>query len=76
MATVYYTGGKKLTNKELAAMDAELEAAAKLPKVYDPDCPPITEEQAKEFYPVHFKSWEERARAMAADRKLGGAEKK
>jgi hypothetical protein len=42
------------------------DAAAKLPYVYDPDCPPLTEEQLAEFRPANFATWEERARAMEA----------
>ncbi len=30
----------------------EIEAAKKLPFVYDPDCPPLTEEQLKKFHRV------------------------
>jgi len=47
-------------------MKAEIEAAARRPYVYDPDCPLLTEKQLSEFHPVHFDSMEERARAMAA----------
>lgn len=39
----------KLTPEEEAEMKAEIEAAAKMPFVYDPDCPPMTDEQLKEF---------------------------
>ena len=38
-----------LTPKEEAHIKAEIEAAAKMPYVYDPDCPPMTDEQLKEF---------------------------
>jgi len=39
----------KLTPKEEARIKAEVEVAAKMPFVYDPDCPPMTDEQLKEF---------------------------
>jgi len=71
MAIVRYTVGKEYTPEEHAAMKAELEAAAKRPYTYDPDCPLLTEEQLAEFRPVHFSSMEERARAMAAAREAG-----
>jgi hypothetical protein len=63
-------GGQELTPEEHAAIKAELEAAAKLPYVYDPDCPLVTEEQAKEFRPSNFATWEERARFMEAAKAL------
>ena len=66
MAIVRYTAGKELTPERRAAMKAEIEAAAKRPYVYDPDCPLLTEKQLAEFRPVHFNSMEERARSMAA----------
>ncbi|MDR2733457.1 MAG: hypothetical protein LBC99_02290 [Spirochaetota bacterium] len=65
MAIVRFTVGEEPTPEEDAAMEAALEAAAKLPYVYDPDCPPLTEKQLAEFRPVNFASMEERARAMA-----------
>ena len=64
MAIVRYTAGRELTPERRAAMKAEIEAAAKRPYTYDPDCPLLTEEQLSEFRPVHFDSMEERARAM------------
>ena len=45
MAIVRYTAGKELTPERRAEMKAEIEAAARRPYVYDPDCPLITEEQ-------------------------------
>ena len=56
--------GKELTHEEHAAMAARLEAASKLPYVYDPDCPLLTPEQLAEFRPVNFATMEERAQAM------------
>jgi hypothetical protein len=47
-------------------MEAEIEAAAKRPYTYDPDCPLLTEKQLSEFRPVNFSSMEERARYMRA----------
>jgi hypothetical protein len=47
-------------------MEAQVEAAAKRPYTYDPDCPLLTEKQLSEFRPVNFTSMEERARSMAA----------
>jgi len=45
-------------------MKAQVEAAAKRPYKYDPDCPLLTEKQLSEFRPVNFNSMEERAKAM------------
>jgi DNA-binding transcriptional regulator YhcF (GntR family) len=45
-------------------MKAEIEAAARRPYVYDPDCPLLTEEQLAEFRPVNFATMEERAKVM------------
>jgi len=64
MAIVRYTGGKEPASEERAAMQAELDAAARLPYTHDPDCPLLTEEQLAEFRPARFKNMEERARAM------------
>jgi len=47
MATVRYTAGRELTPERRAAMKAEIEAAAKRPYTYDPDCPLLTEETVK-----------------------------
>jgi hypothetical protein len=66
MAIVRYTAGRELTPERLAEMEAEIEAAAKRPYTYDPDCPLLTEKQLSEFRPVNFSSMEERARSMAA----------
>ncbi|AEF83721.1 hypothetical protein TREPR_0107 [Treponema primitia ZAS-2] len=63
---VIYEGGKELTPEQKAAAKAEIEAAAKRPYVYDPDCPLLTPEQLAEFKPVNFSSMEERAAAMRA----------
>ncbi|MDR2608450.1 MAG: hypothetical protein LBC57_08650 [Treponema sp.] len=59
-------GGEELTPEEKAARNARLEAAAKRPYVYDPDCPLLTEKQLAEFRPANFSSMEERAQAMEA----------
>ena len=59
-----YTAGKELTPERRAAMKAEIEAAAKRPYTYDPDCPLLTEKQLAEFRPINGMSWEERAQAM------------
>ena len=64
MAIVRHTAGPELTPEKRAALAAQIEAAAKLPYTYDPDCPLLTEEQLAEFRPVYFDSMEERARAM------------
>jgi len=66
MAVVRYTAGDEPTPELHAIMKAEIEAAAKRPYAYDPDCPLLTEEQLSEFRPVHFDTMEERARHMAA----------
>ena len=66
MAIVRYTAGRELTPERLAEMEAEIEAAAKRPYTYDPDCPLLTEKQLSEFRPVNFSSMEERARSMEA----------
>ena len=39
MAMVRHRGGRELTPEEEAEIKAELEAAARRPYVYDPDCP-------------------------------------
>jgi len=66
MAIVRHTTGKELTPEKRAAMKAEIEAAARRPYVYDPDCPLLTEEQLSQFKPVNFATMEERAEAMKA----------
>ena len=66
MAIVRYTAGRELTSEEHARMKAEIEAAAKRPYTYDPDCPLMTEKQLAEFRPVNFATMEERALAMEA----------
>ena len=66
MAIVRHTAGKELPPEKLAAIKAELEAAARRPYVYDPDCPLLTEEQLAQFKPVNFATMEERAEAMKA----------
>ena len=47
MAMVRYTAGRELTPEKRAAMKAEIEAAAKRPYTYDPDCPLLTAETVK-----------------------------
>ena len=64
MGIVRHTVGKELDPERLAAMKAEIEAAAKRPYTYDPDCPLMTEKQLSEFRPVNFATMEERAQAM------------
>jgi len=64
MAVVRYTVGRELTPERRAAIKLEIEAAAKRPYTYDPDCPLLTEKQLAEFRPVNFDSMEERAAAM------------
>ena len=64
MAIVRHTAGRELTPERRAAMKAEIEAAARRPYVYDPDCPLLTEKQLAEFRPVNFDTMEERNRAM------------
>jgi hypothetical protein len=64
---VRYTAGEEST-EELDAMRAEVREAAKRPYVYDPDCPLLTEEQLREFRPVHFATEAER---LAAMRRMG-----
>jgi len=66
MAMVRHTVGRELTPERLAEIKAQIEAAAKRPYTYDPDCPLLTEKQLSEFRPVNFSSMEERARSMAA----------
>ena len=41
--------GKDLPDELTEAEQAELEAAEKLPLVFDEDCPPMTEEQLRQF---------------------------
>ena len=66
MEIVTYTleDGKELTFEEKEAARIRIEAASKLPYVYDPDCPLLTPEQLAEFRPVNFATMEERAQAM------------
>jgi hypothetical protein len=64
MAIVRSTAGIEITPEERAAIRAELEAARKLPFVYDPECPPLTDEELAEFRPANGMTWEERARLM------------
>jgi hypothetical protein len=66
MAIVRYTAGRELTPEEHEAARLRIEAAAKRPYVYDPDCPLLTEKQLAEFRPVNFDTLEDRARAMEA----------
>ncbi|MCL2271106.1 MAG: hypothetical protein FWC24_07185 [Treponema sp.] len=66
MAIVRHTAGRELTPEKEAELRAQIQAAAKRPYTYDPDCPLLTEKQLSEFRPVNFASMEERARYMAA----------
>ncbi|GMO48951.1 MAG: hypothetical protein Pg6C_11640 [Treponemataceae bacterium] len=68
MATVIYRRpiGTGLTPEE-ATM---LEAAERLPQVYDEDCPKLTAEQLRQFRPVHYSDMAERAAAMGAPEKI------
>jgi hypothetical protein len=47
-----------------------LEAAERLPQVYDEDCPKLTAEQLRQFRPVHYADMAERAAAMGAPEKI------
>jgi len=58
--------GRGLSPERITEMKARMAAAAKRPYTYDPDCPPLTEEQLAEFRPVNFGSMEERARHIEA----------
>ena len=64
MAIVRHVGGRELTPEEHAERKARIQAAAKRPYTYDPDCPLLTEKQLSEFRPVNFDTMEERTRAM------------
>ena len=64
IVTYILEDGKELTFEEKEAARIRLEAASKLPYVYDPDCPLLTPEQLAEFRPVNFATMEERAQAM------------
>jgi len=57
-------GGQKLTPEQEEAARLRIQAAAKRPYTYDPDCPLLTEKQLSEFRPVNFDSMEERAQYM------------
>jgi len=61
---VRYTAGRELTPEEDEAARLRIQAAARRPYTYDPDCPLLTEEQLAEFRPVNFATMEERAEAM------------
>jgi hypothetical protein len=56
--------GKELTPEEQEAARLRIEAAAKRPYVYDPDCPLMTKEQLAQFHPINGMTWEERNRLM------------
>jgi hypothetical protein len=64
MAMVRHVGGRELTPEEHEAARLRIQAAARRPYRYDPDCPLLTEKQLSEFRPVNFASMEERAQAM------------
>jgi hypothetical protein len=64
MAIVNYTVGKELSTERIAAMRAEVRAAAERPYTYDPDSPLLTEAQLAEFRPVNFATETERLEAM------------
>lgn len=61
-----HRAGTEFTAEEREAARLRIEAAAKRPYIYDPDCPLLTEEQLAGFRPVNFASMEERARVMEA----------
>ena len=60
--TVRHThmAGSVLTPEQLA----RIKDAEKHPIVFDKDCPELSDEQLKEFYPANFKTMEERNQAM------------
>jgi hypothetical protein len=64
MAMITHKAGIALTPEEDAKIRAEIRSAAKRPYIYDPDCPPLTDEQLAQFRPVNGMSWEERERLM------------
>ena len=64
MAIVRHTAGVELTPEKRAEFEAQIEAAACRPYVYDPDSPLLTEKQLSEFRPVNFNNMKERAEAM------------
>jgi uncharacterized protein (DUF4415 family) len=49
MTTVTVKAGQKPTREELKRAKKEYREAAKLPPVYDPECPPSTPEALAEF---------------------------
>ena len=67
MAMVRYAAGGELTLERRAAMKAEIEAAAKRPYTYDPDCPLLTEEQL--FKKISDLSPEQVERIKAAQKR-------
>jgi hypothetical protein len=66
MGTVRYTLdiGAELTYREDAVMGAEIAAAMGRPRIYDPDCPPLTDAELAEFEPVYHVR-QNRAMALA-----------
>ncbi|GHT63877.1 hypothetical protein FACS1894110_02480 [Spirochaetia bacterium] len=68
--------GDPLTPEQIAQLDALVDR----PSVYDPECPPLTDEQLAEFRPVNGMTMEERYRKMRAagivDPELVRAEKR
>jgi nucleoside phosphorylase len=52
--------GDVLTPEQIARIDA----AAKRKPIYDPECPPLTDEQLAEFRPVNGMTMEERYQEM------------
>jgi hypothetical protein len=59
---VYFTleAGTERTPEQLADFHARLDAARKMPRVYDPDCPFLTRDELSEFRPVATTTREER----------------
>ncbi|GHU24248.1 hypothetical protein FACS1894172_10580 [Spirochaetia bacterium] len=58
--------GDEISPEEMERVRVELLAAAKLPPVYDPECPSLTDEQLAEFRPVNGMTMEERYQEMRA----------
>jgi len=55
-----HTVGSALTPEQLT----RIKEAEKHPIVFDKDCPELSDEQLKEFYPANFTTMAERNQAM------------